>query len=195
MHDTTRRCLAFFVPSATVLTLACLITALAVQQDLRQGSDDPQHQLAEDAAARLDAGEAPSAVAGSGHIDVATSLAPFVAIYDAGGKVLATGGQLDGAAPVPPPGVLDAARASGQDAVTWQPRAGVRVAIVVLPWHGGTVLAGRSLHRVEEMESKIEGLITFGWLGSLAAVAVASLVAAIVWPEGSSHRAAPRTDP
>lgn len=174
------------MPSAAVLTLACLIIAVAVQQDLRQGADDPQHQLAEDAVARLNAGDTPSAVVGSVHVDIATSLAPFVAAYDAGGNVLATSGQLDGAAPVVPPGVLASARATGQDTVTWQPRAGVRVAIVVLPWHGGTVLAGRSLRRVEEMESKIEGMIALGWLGSLAAVAIASLGAAIIWPGGSA---------
>jgi hypothetical protein len=181
VHDTARRFLAFLLPAATVLTLACLIIAAALQQDLRQGADDPQLQLAEDATARLDAGDPPGAVIGAGHVDIATSLDPFVAVYDAGGKALATSGQLDGAAPAPPPGVLDAARATGRDTVTWQPRAGVRVAIAVIPWRGGTVLAGRSLRRVEEMQSKIEGLIALGWLGSLAAVGLASLVAARIW--------------
>ncbi|HYL41624.1 MAG TPA: hypothetical protein VET90_09965 [Candidatus Binatus sp.] len=182
MNDLVRRALAFFIPVAALGTLACVLVYSAVQQDLRQGANDPQQQLAEDAVARLDGGATPSAVVAGGLVDVGSSLDPFVVVYDTAGSVLAPNGQLDGGPPMPPVGVLDAARQAGRDAVTWQPRPGVRIATVVLPWQGGTVLAGRSLRRVEDMISSIGELIALGWLGVMAAVAVTSFAAAWLWP-------------
>jgi hypothetical protein len=182
MSDTTRRFLAFLLASATVATLVFLIVVVALQQELRQAADDPQHQLAEDAVAALTAGAPPSSIVGSERIDIAVSLAPFLAVYDASGGILATDGQLDGAAPGPPTGVLDTARTTGIDRVTWQPRSGVRVALVVLRWSGGTVLAGRSLRRVEEEESAVEGIVALGWLGTLTVLSFAALLSARLWP-------------
>lgn len=52
----------------------------------------------------------------------------------------------------------------------------------VLPWHGGTILAGRWLRRVEELESSTEGLVAAGGLGLVAAAAVAAFVSAWLWP-------------
>jgi hypothetical protein len=182
-----RRSLAFFLPVATAATLVCLLVAGAVQQDLRQGANDPQQQLAEDAVVRLNAGNPATAVVNGGPVDVASSLDPFVVVYDTAGNVLATDAELDGAAPVPPAGVLDAAHQTGRDWVTWQPRSGVRVATVVLPWHGGTVLAGRSLRRIEEIESSIESDVVVGWLVLLIAVALASLASARLWPRASNE--------
>jgi len=195
MGETVRRFGAFLWPSVTIATLVCLILAVALQQELRQAADDPQHQLAEDAVGALQTGASPSAVVGAGSVDVAASLAPFVTVFDTGGLVIATSGQLDGAASHPPAGVLDTARTSGFDRVTWQPRAGVRVALVVLPWTGGTVLAGRSLRRVEQEESAIEGIVALGWLGTLAVVGVAALVSAWLWPKatGRGPETSPRT--
>jgi hypothetical protein len=66
--------------------------------------------------------------------------------------------------------------------VTWQPRSGVRVATVVLRWSGASVLAGRSLRRVEEMESSIEGLVALGWLAIIAVIVIAALMSARLWP-------------
>ena len=182
MSDTTRRFLAFLLPSAAVATLVCGIVVVALQQELRQAADDPQHQLAEDAIVALDAGASASSIVGSDRVDIAVSLAPFRAVYDASGGILATDGQLDGAAPGPPRGVLDTARTTGIDRVTWQPRSGVRVALVVLRWSGGTVLAGRSLRRVEDEESAVEGIVASGWLGTLALLGFAALLSARLWP-------------
>jgi len=195
MGETVRRFGAFLWPSVTIATLVCLIPAVALQQELRQAADDPQHQLAEDAVGALQTGASPSAVVGVGSVDIAASLAPFVTVFDTGGLVIATSGQLDGAAPHPPAGVLDTARTSGFDRVTWQPRGGVRVALVVLPWTGGTVLAGRSLRRVEQVESAIERIVALGWLGTLAVVGVAALVSAWLWPNatGRGPETSPRT--
>jgi hypothetical protein len=177
------RAAAVFLPVAVLLTVVCGLVYVEVQQELRAGADDPQYQLAQDAAARLDAGAAPASVVdGSRSVDLASSLAPFVIVFDSNHSVLAANATLDGGVPVPPVGVLDAARRGTPNAVTWQPRAGVRIATVTVAWRGGFVLAGRSLARVEEQERNAELLAGAAWIFSLGALAAASLVAACLWP-------------
>ena len=127
-------------------------------------------------------------------VDVAVSLAPFVAIYDPSGNVLATDGRLDGHDPVPPLGVLAAAREDPPNKVTWEPRTGVRVATVTVPWLGGTILAGRSLREVERQEDHVLLIAAAAWLVMLACLVVASSVAAWLWPSGS-HTVAAHVDP
>jgi hypothetical protein len=175
-----RTSIAIFLPLAILATCLCGLISVGLQQDLRTGANDPQQQLAEDAAARLNAGAAPGSVAGGAEIDIAASLAPFVVVYDAGGAVLASNGQLDNLAPMLPRGVLANARSSGLDAVTWQPRAGVRIATVSVPWNGGVVTAGRSLRLVEDRESQLEVLVGVGWVATLVALTIASVLAAAI---------------
>jgi hypothetical protein len=54
--------LRHWLPLAAVTTLLCGLVYLAVQQSLRQGANDPQIQMAEDAAAALVAGSTPESV-------------------------------------------------------------------------------------------------------------------------------------
>jgi hypothetical protein len=185
-----RRALLLFVPLAVVITALSGLAYLIGQQGQRTGANDPQVQIAEDAAARLDAGESAAAVVRTGRpVDVARSLAPFVVVYDTTGTPLATDGELDGSAPVVPTGVLDAARARGVNTVTWQPRAGVRIATVTVPWKGGTVTAGRSLRLVEERVDDLTRLVGLAWIVTLGATLVACLFASFLW--GHAARARP----
>jgi hypothetical protein len=177
-----RRAVLLFVPLVVAVSACFGIVYLVGQQGLRTAANDPQVQLAEDAAAALSGGTLPASVVPAGPpVDIAKSLAPFIVVYDTDGAVLATNGQLDGAAPVLPRGVLDSARSSGRDIVTWQPRSGVRVATVTIPWTGGTVTAGRSLRLVEEREDTLLVLVAAGWLATVAALAVVCAVVARLW--------------
>ena len=164
--------------------MACFLIVLAVQQDLRIGANDLPQQLAEDAARALDAGAQPAAVIPDGMIPIDLSLAPFVAVYGADGRVVVSNGTLAGGPPMPPRGVLDYAIAHGRDAITWQPRDGVRQAIVVLPWRGGTVVAGQSLRVIETRIEAIEALVLVGLVAGLIALAVIAGLAAYLWPSG-----------
>jgi hypothetical protein len=169
---------ALFLPCAVVLAVVCGLASIEVQQTLRTTANDSQIQLAEDAAARLKAGAAPADVVPTDRVDLAGSLAPFVAVDDVAGHTLATNGALSGGPPAPPSGVLDTARTTGRDVVTWQPRAGLRFALVAVAWEGGTVLAGRSLRLVEQREDDALLIaITAGAVG-LVALGVASLLGA-----------------
>lgn len=170
-----------FLPLAALATALAGLVYLVAQQDGRWLANEPQVQLAEDAAARLDAGGAPADQVGRAPVDIARSLAPFVVVYSMDGSILATDGSLDGQPPVVPPGILAAARATGRDIVTWQPRPGVRVATVTVPWSGGSVLAGRSLRLVEEHAASLELIVGAAWLATVAALAVAAGVVARLW--------------
>ena len=178
-----RRAVAFFLPVAVLATLACGLIYIEVQQELRSGANDPQLQLAEDAAAHLDTGATPASVVDRGTtVDPSTSLAPFVIVLDANDNVLAADATLSGGVPVPPQGMLDAARSDSPSSVTWQPYGGVRIAAVTVAWKGGFVLAGRSLSRVEQRESNAGLIAGSALLCILAALALASFAAAWLWP-------------
>jgi hypothetical protein len=76
------RAFAIWLPVSAAATVVILLISVAAQQDLRRGANDPQIQLAEDAAAQLDAGATPAAVLPPEHVDMAHSLAPFVIVFD-----------------------------------------------------------------------------------------------------------------
>ena len=186
-----RRAVALFLPAAAVLVIAAGLVFVAVQQDLRIGANDVPQQLAEDGVRALDAGTTPAVLVGSGSVPLESSLAPFVAVYDAHGALLASSGTLDGHRPAPPAGIFAEARSAGSDTVTWQPRGGVRIALVALPWTGGTIVAGTSLRVVESRIEKIEALVAAGALAGLVVLAVTALTAAWLWP-GSGRSSSDR---
>src|SRR5207248_6289942 len=136
---------------AVALTGLSGLVYASVQQDLRQGANDPQIQMAEDAASALDRGGAVASVLPAVDVDLSRSLLPFVIVFDKTDQVVASSATLHGDSPPFPASVLQNAR--GQDRVTWQPEAGVRSAVVVQPWRDGYVVVGRSLRLVEERES------------------------------------------
>jgi hypothetical protein len=168
------------------LVLGVAITLLsgvifgAAHQNYRQSANDPQIQIAEDLAGSLAAntsGKQPS-LSGNASIDMATSLATFVAIYDEQGNPITSSGLLDGKMPTLPQGVFDYTRNHGQDRITWEPKDGVRHAIVVQHFGGsqpGFVMVGRSLREVEKRISMTGISILIGW----AVTMIATLLAAI----------------
>jgi hypothetical protein len=185
--DVIRKAVAFFLPLAVLATLGCGLTYVEVQQDLRNGANDPQYQMAEDAAAKLNSGSSPTFVVNrAAVVDLSKSLATFVIVFDSNHKVLDSNASLDGGIPVPPDGVLDKASSGTPNAVTWQPRDGVRVATVTAAWSGGYVLVGRSLTRVDQQEDRAGLLAGIALPLILLALAFASLVSALLWPQSAT---------
>ena len=139
---------------------------VAVQQDLRHGADDPQIQMAEDAAGKLAAGRQFPEVVPTEQVDIAQSLAPYVIVFDATGNPIASSAQLNGQIPSIPSGIFDYVKQNGKDTFTWQPQSNVRSAVVVTQFQGsrsGFVLAGRSLREVERREDDIMHIVFLGW--------------------------------
>ena len=194
------RAFLYWLPVALCVTILSGLVYVAVQQSYRQSATDPQIQMAEDAAALLEQGVRPQDVVGGSKVDIASSLAPFMIIYDASGHVVASSAQLNGSAPDLPPGVFDSVRASGEDRLTWQPQEGVRVAAVIARYRGPSatnaptiaprfVLAGRSLREVEERESQLTQMVGIAWIVAMVGAFVAWLVALAVSDRITGRRA------
>jgi len=166
------------IAAAATATIAVMFVYAAVQQTYRSGANDPQVQLAGDAAAALSAGAPVPAVVASDPVDMGSSLAPFLIVYDSTDRAIAGSGRLNGALPAPPSGVLALARKGGWHSVTWQPSRNVRIAAVLRradDASGRVVLAGRSMREVEERESRLLLMSVLVW----GALLVTSILAAV----------------
>ena len=152
---------------AILITLTTFIAGTGYvisQQVLRMSANDPQIQLAEDAAGRVGSGEEATRVVPDRQIDMASSLAPFVIVYDDTGHPVASSARLDARVPAPPRGVLDFVRSNREERVTWQPRPGVRIASVITRTASGFVVAGRNMREVEIREGQVLKLAVIGWI-------------------------------
>jgi hypothetical protein len=170
-----RRIVSVWLPFAVAATGLAGLIYVTSQQALRMGANDLPTQIAEDAAAELGLGAAPSSIVGSATVDISASLRPFVAVFAADGALLASSARLDDMTPSPPQGVLAAARAAGMNRVTWQPAPGVRMAsvAVALP-DGRVVVSGHSLRETEAHIAQSGTLTGLGWLATLLATLVAT---------------------
>lgn len=159
--------LRFWLPMAVVITALCGLVYLVEQQSLRINANDPQIQMAEDAAAALTKGASVESILPSGQVNIASSLAPFVIIFDDSGKPVASSALLHDQIPSYPTGVFDYVRKNGEDRVTWQPEPGVRIASVVVAYSGtlnGFVMAGRSLRETEKRVDLVGSYVLFAWI-------------------------------
>jgi hypothetical protein len=163
-----------WLPYAAVITLLCGIIYIVTQQTYRTSADDPQYQLVEDGAAAINNGADPkSLINPATTIEISKSLAPFMVIYDAAGNLTASNANLDGKALTIPKGVLSYIEEHGKDAATWQPRPGVRLAMVGMKSDAGkVVIAGRSLRKVEERIALLGEQVLFGWGCSLVGLLI-----------------------
>jgi hypothetical protein len=171
-----------WVVGALLLTAVGVVVYGVGQQAARRAVDDVPRALLEQARDRLSAGVAPATAVGGPTVDLSTSGAPFLLVYDSGHHLVASTATIAGAVPNLPPGVLDDAVARGEDRVSWQPRANVREAVVATPWRSPTaqrvVVAGASLAATETRTGALRDRVGVGWLlaelGLTAAVALAA---------------------
>jgi hypothetical protein len=160
-----------WIAYAAIITLMCGIVYTTVQQSFRADANDPQFQMAEDAANALSNGADPkSLIPSTGNVEISRSLAPFIIIDDDGENMAASNATLNGQAIKIPAGVIPYIKKNGSDAVSWQPQPGVRQAMVGIHTTAGrgyTVFTGRSLRKVEERIGKLGEQVLFGWICSL----------------------------
>lgn len=170
--DALNKMLKLWFPIAVATTVIFLTFFLAIQQNYRISANDPQIQLAEDISTDLSNGQNPQYYIPPKKIDMETSLANFLIIYDSKGKVVASSVQLNGKDPTLPQGVLDDAKNKGERRITWQPAANVRTALIVNYYKGigsGYVAVGRSLREIEKREGNLQYIIFLGYIFTLAA--------------------------
>jgi hypothetical protein len=152
----------------------------AVQQAQRSGANYPQIQMAEDTAAQIGKGRDPHISSSLTPVDMASSLAPFTIVYDKKGKVVSGSGYLGKKVPDAPVGILQASKGKDYNAVTWQPREGVRIAAVTVSAGKYYVLSGRSLTEVEKNENKTFWLAFAGGVISIIILAGATAAKTVI---------------
>ena len=183
-----QRIFIIWLPIALTGTILAFVFYAGLQQNIRLSANDPQIQMAEDGGAYLASGGQAQYLVGASKVDISTSLAPFIIIYDSSGKVLASSGQIGNAVPVIPSGVLDYAKIHSDDRLTWQPNGDVRIAAVVKYFNGnnsGYILAGRSLREIESREVWLETMIGIGWIAML--VVTLLVIIGEYYVEGKEH--------
>jgi len=157
---------AGWLPIAAVTTVLCGLVFIAVQQSLRQSANDPQIQMAGDAADALTGGASAESVLPPTRIDVARSLATFTEVFNDNGEVVVSSGLLHGQPLQLPDGVLDNVRLEGESRLTLQPEPAARMASVIVHYGGpspGFVLVGRSLREIEFRTAQIRILVAIAW--------------------------------
>src|SRR5579871_538150 len=98
------------LPNSLWFSLAVIMVIIfgtiyaVVQQSQRMAGDYPQIQLAEDAAASLNAGQQPSRLT-AGRVNMHDSLAPFITVYSRSGQVVVGNGYLNGHVSTAPFGI------------------------------------------------------------------------------------------
>lgn len=168
------------------LLLLIPITALSgmvfgtAQQVYRLSANEPQIQLAEDAAIALSAGQTPQSIVSAQVVDLNRSLAPFVIIVDDQGSPIASSAQIDGRTPLPPVGVLEYTREHSPHRVTWQPNSSLRLAAVITRYtstaSAGFVVAGRSLRETDAQIQSLGQKILIGWGVTVVATLAGALI-------------------
>lgn len=184
-------------PLAIAITGVCGLVYVTIQQNYRQSLNDPQIQMAEDAAAALAKGAVPASVVPRGEtVDITRSLKPWIAVYDETGKPLESSGILDGVPPRPPLGifkymkgdvgdVIDIRRVPAgekrkrENRISWMPRSDVRSALIVawVPEAKQFVVAGRNMREVEDREERMGTTIFFAWTVLLGMTFIANAFA------------------
>ncbi|QNE36366.1 hypothetical protein [Leifsonia shinshuensis] len=123
--------------------------------------------------ALLSTGVATAASTQPDRVDLTYYLGTFWVQYDQTGKPIAGNGYLDGVLAQVPKGVLDTAKATGEDSVSWQPERGLRYAIVAQPVGPDVVVAGQSLQPTEERASRTLIYVGLALVAGIAVIAVA----------------------
>lgn len=183
MQFSVRSTVMKWLPLFVVIVGMGALMYVCIHQTIRAGMNEPQIQIVADAVDRLSSGGAPADVIPreDGSIDLRSSLAPFIGVYDESGQPVETNGVLGGELPKPPVGVFTSSLATGENRVTWQPEGSVRIALVVRPvpnTHGYYVASGRSIREGERLIDHVGDLITVGVAGLLFATLVLELFGA-----------------
>ena len=156
-----------FVLPVMLVTVIIGLIYICVQQSYRTAANDPQIQVSEDIADKLNKGISIGNIITQDTIDIAHSLSLFVAVFNAEGKTISSNGSLNGHMVQPPPGVFSYLNTHDDNEVTWQPAKGVRMALVIKKTIASPlafVAAGRSLKQTELREYALRITIIISWV-------------------------------
>jgi hypothetical protein len=167
--------------AAALFTLQAALMYISVQQQYRKTANDPQVQLAEDLAQKLERGKPVEKLFPADTVDLSRSLGLFAVFYNEAGQPVRSSAILDGRPPRLPAGVFAFTKAYGEDRVSWQPRKDVRMAMVIVRTATSTVAyvaTGRSLNEVEDREASLAKILVIGWTLCMSVIVFHLLVQA-----------------
>ena len=150
-----------------IVTVLCGLIYVTVQQAHRAGANDPQLQIALDLKNAIETNQSAGKWMPGDSMEISNSLSVFKTLYDKNGEPLQSTGFLQGQPPRLPKGVFDFTMKHKEDVLTWQPRDGVRLAMVIESVNSpsiGFVALGRSLKEVEKRESTLVTMVVVAWL-------------------------------
>jgi hypothetical protein len=161
---------------AVIVTALFACLYLVMQQIERQGADDAPARLASQVASQVSGSGAGADGSTADTVDIAVSDAAFFVVYDSANRPVSGTGHLHGALATIPAGVLDQARRTGTNHITWQTADGRRFATVERRSGDTIVLGGQSLAPTEGRIDQLGLLILVAWACVLAVVVVAFVV-------------------
>lgn len=171
-----------YLLTAIVLTVAFGTMYGLVQQLGRMQANDTPTLLATQAAKQLDANLGLDSIQ-MGATNLANKPVPFVIVYSKDGKAVGGSGYIDSKLAVVPKGVLTHAKSGKNNAVTWEPKDGVRLAAVVVAAKNYYVLGGQSLQATEAHAQRLLWLTLAGYgVSLLILIAYAALGALATFP-------------
>ncbi|HMJ47644.1 MAG TPA: hypothetical protein VK498_09950 [Ferruginibacter sp.] len=161
-----------------IITIVMAVIYLTAQQIYRTNLDDPQVQLVQDTEMKLNQGVPLTSILPLDTVQINESLRPFIVLYDNNGMPIQSTGFLDKYMPRVPKGVLEFTKAHDEYRVTWQPRKGVRMAMVIRYTNYPPVAfiaAGRSMQEVENRSLRMGSLVFKAWVICLLLVIISAI--------------------
>jgi hypothetical protein len=159
--------IVLFILLSILFSGVYLTVYVTVHQSLRQSANDPQIQLAEDVASKLESGKQTDL---QPTIPSKNSLAPFVMIIDKDHKLVKSNAADIATLPLPPTGSFNLAKAGSEITFTWEPEHNLRFAAVIRYVKVGDkdvyVLAARSLREVEVRENRAFVTVAMAWVAT-----------------------------
>jgi hypothetical protein len=162
-----------------IVTVLCGLMYVTVQHMHRSAANDPQLQIALDLKNAIEANQSTLKWMPGDSIEISESLSVFKTFYSTNGEPLQSTGFLDGQLPCIPKGVFDFTTKHREDVLTWQPRPGVRMAMVLEAVNSpqiAFVAVGRSLKEVEKRESTLVTMVLVAWLVCMGVIILHFLV-------------------
>ena len=165
------RYFVIFCSAGLVVGLIMCTFLAAIQQSERLRANDNPAMIAHFIARDWDAAREPAQSLDEPH-EIRGEYVTFTTIYDNNLHLIASDGILDGQPVLAPSGVLRAASPKHDNAITWQPVRGLRLATVVVKANNGYIVSAQNLRQTERRLERIILIVLTGYLLSLLLIGV-----------------------
>lgn len=179
LHNAMLLSLRAWLPLAVIITAVFLGIYFSSQYIVRSLAVEEQVKISADVMRYLNEGGNPMALNANAPVDIEKTLSPYIVFYTLDILPMTSSVTLDGERPILPFGVYAQVKERGEHRLTWQPKRGLRQAIVLNHLEGptpGYLLVGKSLKESERTICGLWYILSVMWaitmLGSFFVVSV-----------------------